>query len=139
MNPKLPVILLDACVLYPYTLRDTLMHLALARLYTPCWTDRIHEEWHRNVLKNSAFRYTPSQPKSEILVPTPPHFFPNRDFFAPKKNPSPITIYRIGELRLQRQVFRASGLLCSRQNALMCAFRHAQDARSPSLLKFAPQ
>jgi hypothetical protein len=42
----------DACVLYPAPLRDLLMHLALTDLFRAKWTDDIHEEWIRNVLKN---------------------------------------------------------------------------------------
>jgi predicted nucleic acid-binding protein len=44
--------LFDACVLYPVFLRDLLMHLALADLFRAKWTDDIHDEWIRNVLKN---------------------------------------------------------------------------------------
>lgn len=43
--------LLDACVLYPGPLRDFFMRLAV-KLYQPKWTDAIHEEWIRNVLKD---------------------------------------------------------------------------------------
>jgi hypothetical protein len=46
-----PIAVLDACVLYPASLRDFLMRLAV-RLYQPKWTDNIHEEWIRNVLKD---------------------------------------------------------------------------------------
>lgn len=42
--------LYDACVLYPATLRNLLMWLALADLYQARWTDTIHEEWIRSVL-----------------------------------------------------------------------------------------
>ncbi|MCX6379008.1 MAG: PIN domain-containing protein [Armatimonadetes bacterium] len=42
--------ILDACVLYPAPLRDFFMRLAV-KLYQPKWTDAIHEEWIRNVLK----------------------------------------------------------------------------------------
>ena len=42
----------DRCVLYPAPLRDLLMQLALSDLYRARWTDKIHEEWMRNVLKN---------------------------------------------------------------------------------------
>ncbi len=41
----------DACVLYPAPLRDFLMHLALTDLFRAKWTDLIHDEWIRNVLK----------------------------------------------------------------------------------------
>lgn len=42
----------DACVLYPAPLRDLLMQLALCDLYRARWTEQIHDEWMRNVLKN---------------------------------------------------------------------------------------
>ena len=42
---------LDSCVLYPAPLRDFFMRLAV-KLYQPKWTDAIHEEWIRNVLKD---------------------------------------------------------------------------------------
>lgn len=42
----------DACVLYPAPLRDLLMHLALSDLFRAKWTDDIHDEWMRNLLKD---------------------------------------------------------------------------------------
>ncbi|MGB9090344.1 MAG: PIN domain-containing protein [Pseudomonas farsensis] len=45
-------VIYDACVLYPAPLRDLLMHLALTGAYRARWTDQIHAEWTRNVLKN---------------------------------------------------------------------------------------
>lgn len=42
----------DACVLYPAPLRDFLMQLALTDLFRAKWTNRIHDEWTRNLLKN---------------------------------------------------------------------------------------
>jgi predicted nucleic acid-binding protein len=44
--------LYDACVLYPAPLRDLLMWLALTDLFRARWTNAIHEEWMRNVLKD---------------------------------------------------------------------------------------
>jgi predicted nucleic acid-binding protein len=44
--------LYDACVLYPAPLRDLLMWLALTDLFRAKWTDAIHDEWIRNVLKD---------------------------------------------------------------------------------------
>jgi len=41
----------DACVLYPAPLRDFLMRLALTDLYRARWTEMIHDEWIRNVLR----------------------------------------------------------------------------------------
>ena len=46
------IALYDASVLYPAPLRDLLMHLALTDLFRAKWSDRIHEEWIRNLLKN---------------------------------------------------------------------------------------
>jgi predicted nucleic acid-binding protein len=46
------VVVLDACVLYPAPLRDFLMHLALTNLFHARWTEEIHEEWMRSLLKN---------------------------------------------------------------------------------------
>jgi hypothetical protein len=43
---------LDACVLYPAPLRDFLMELAASGLFKAKWTETIHEEWIRNVLKD---------------------------------------------------------------------------------------
>ena len=42
----------DACVLYPAALRDFLMHLAITNLFRARWSEMIHDEWTRNVLKD---------------------------------------------------------------------------------------
>lgn len=42
---------LDACVLYPTVLREILIGVARAGLYTPLWSDRILEEWARATVK----------------------------------------------------------------------------------------
>lgn len=49
MNP--PIVILDACALFPAPLRDFLMHLALLDVFQARWTDEIHDEWIRSVLK----------------------------------------------------------------------------------------
>ncbi len=46
------IVVYDACVLYPAPLRDFLMWLALTDLFQAKWTEKIHEEWMSNVLKN---------------------------------------------------------------------------------------
>lgn len=51
---------LDACVLYPPSLRDLLMRLAMAGAYKPRWTEEIHAEWIRNVLADNP-QVTPAQ------------------------------------------------------------------------------
>ena len=45
-------VIYDACVLYPAPLRDLLMHLALTGVFRARWSEQIHDEWTRNVLKN---------------------------------------------------------------------------------------
>lgn len=42
----------DACVLYPAPLRDLLMWLALSGRFRARWSEQIHEEWTRNLLRN---------------------------------------------------------------------------------------
>ena len=42
---------LDANVLYPFSLRDTLLRLAELELYTPLWSARILEEMTRNLVE----------------------------------------------------------------------------------------
>lgn len=44
--------ILDANVLYPFLLRDTLMSLAVADFYRARWTTAIHDEWVRNLSAN---------------------------------------------------------------------------------------
>lgn len=46
------IVIYDSCVLYSAPLRDLLMRLALTDLYHAKWTNEIHEEWMRNLLKN---------------------------------------------------------------------------------------
>lgn len=44
--------ILDANVLYPQLIRDTLLSLAVANLYHARWSRTIHEEWTRNLAKD---------------------------------------------------------------------------------------
>jgi hypothetical protein len=48
-----PTAIIDACVLYSAPLRDLIVRLAQAGLIQARWTDEIHDEWMRNVLKNN--------------------------------------------------------------------------------------
>lgn len=52
MTGSVPTAFLDANVLYPAPLRDLLMHLALAGACRVHWSQRVHVEWKRNLLKN---------------------------------------------------------------------------------------
>ena len=44
-----PVVVLDACVLYPAAQRDLFMWLAAGGTIRAHWTNKIHDEWMRNV------------------------------------------------------------------------------------------
>lgn len=45
-------VLFDACVLYPAPVRDVLLQLASKGLFRGRWTQKIQDEWIRNLLKN---------------------------------------------------------------------------------------
>lgn len=47
-----PVVLYDACVLYPSALRDFLIRVAIDDLVRARWSDRILDEVFRNIKKN---------------------------------------------------------------------------------------
>ena len=47
--PSPPVAVYDANVLYPAQLCDLLMRLAVGGVVRAHWTERIHDEWMRNV------------------------------------------------------------------------------------------
>jgi predicted nucleic acid-binding protein len=44
--------LFDACVLYPAPLRDVLLEVGVEGIFRPRWSDQIHDEWMRNLLRN---------------------------------------------------------------------------------------
>ena len=45
-------VFLDACVLYPAPLRDLLLELTVTDLFAAKWSDMVHDEWIRNVLRD---------------------------------------------------------------------------------------
>ena len=47
-----PVVVLDACVLYPAAQRDLFMWLAAGEAIRAHWTNQIHDEWMRNVARD---------------------------------------------------------------------------------------
>ncbi len=44
-----PVVVYDACVLYPFHTRNLLIQCAADGLVRARWTDAIHDEWIRNL------------------------------------------------------------------------------------------
>jgi hypothetical protein len=54
-----PVVVLDACVLYPLPLRDTLLRVTRQNLYAVRWSRRILDEVARNLIGDR--RATPEQ------------------------------------------------------------------------------
>jgi len=55
-----PVVVYDACVLYPALLRDFFMRLASAGCVRAHWSRRIQDEWKLNLLRNRP-RLSPSR------------------------------------------------------------------------------
>jgi hypothetical protein len=45
-----PVVVFDACILYPFHLRNIVVQIAVDRLVDARWTDEIHDEWIRSVV-----------------------------------------------------------------------------------------
>jgi hypothetical protein len=48
-----PVVVLDACVLYPFHLRNLLIQCAFDRLIDARWAAEIHDEWIRSLLADN--------------------------------------------------------------------------------------
>jgi PIN domain len=46
------VVIFDACILYPFHLRNIVVQIAVDRLVDARWTDEIHDEWIRNLVAN---------------------------------------------------------------------------------------
>jgi predicted nucleic acid-binding protein len=63
MAPKPPIAVYDACVLFPFHLRNVLIQCAFDGLVEACWTDDIHDEWMRNLAAN-----TPGLPIERLSV-----------------------------------------------------------------------
>jgi len=59
---------LDACVLYPMSLRDILLRLAELELYIPVWSARILDEATRNLIRDG--RVTPEQADRMVTLMT---------------------------------------------------------------------
>jgi hypothetical protein len=53
MASEPPVVVYDACVLYPFHLRNLLVELAVEGFVAARWTDTIHDEWIRSLAKRA--------------------------------------------------------------------------------------
>ena len=58
---------LDANVLYPFLVRDVLLSFAWAGLYRPIWTDRINDEWSRNLIAKKPDRAEKIKETVEVM------------------------------------------------------------------------
>lgn len=70
-----PVAVLDANVLFPMILRDTLLRLAAAGCYRAHWTGRILDEMARNLVE----QHRATQPQVDRLVAEMTRAFPESD------------------------------------------------------------
>ena len=52
MSYRPPIAVYDACVLYPFHIRNLLVQCGADRLVEVRWTDEIHDEWIRNLAAN---------------------------------------------------------------------------------------
>jgi hypothetical protein len=48
------VAVFDACILYPFHLRNIIVQAATDDLIAARWTDEIHDEWTRNLARKQA-------------------------------------------------------------------------------------
>ncbi|TCM52601.1 PIN domain-containing protein [Rhizobium sp. PP-F2F-G48] len=73
MASSAPVAVYDACVLYPFHLRNILVQCAFDGLVEARWTDDIHDEWMRNLAANtdslSIERLTATRDKMKAVLP----------------------------------------------------------------------
>lgn len=67
---SVPRAVLDACVLFPASIRDLLMSLAVEGLLQPRWTEAIHQEWIENVLEQDRKKNDPPRLDRDKLVRT---------------------------------------------------------------------
>ncbi len=70
---------LDANVIYPAPIRDLLLNLADLEVFSPKWSEIIHDEWIRNLLKN---RSDLSRSKLERTVKLMNTAFPDAEVYG---------------------------------------------------------
>lgn len=73
MVSRSPVAVYDACVLYPFHLRNILVQCAFDGLVEARWTDEIHAEWMRNLAANApdlpVARFVATRDKMKAVLP----------------------------------------------------------------------
>lgn len=62
-----PVVVLDACVLYPAAQRDLFMWLSAGGAIRAHWTNQIHEEWMRNVERDYGVARTELEKIAQLM------------------------------------------------------------------------
>jgi predicted nucleic acid-binding protein len=68
-------VVLDACVLYPFTLRDVLLEAAAAGFYQVCWSETILDEVIRNLVNDERV----SEKQAARLAATMQRAFPEAE------------------------------------------------------------
>jgi len=73
MASRPPVAVYDACVLYPFHLRNVLIQCAFDGLVEARWTDEIHAEWIRNLAANNpdmpVVRFEATRDRMKAVLP----------------------------------------------------------------------
>jgi predicted nucleic acid-binding protein len=68
------VAVFDACILYPFHLRNIIVQAAVDRLVEARWTEEIHDEWIRNVVADApaipAARLQATRPLMNDVLPS---------------------------------------------------------------------
>lgn len=90
---------LDANVLYPFTLRDTLLRCAERDLYQPFWSEQVLDEAIRNLIKSGRMdEQKAAHLTAQMRLTFPEAFVENYDDLIPACG----TILRIGTSRRRR-------------------------------------
>lgn len=72
-------VVIDACVLHPFALRDALLYAAYRDLFAPKWSKQILEEMRRNLVANATMTESDAADLVEALDSTFPEAMVDRD------------------------------------------------------------
>lgn len=61
-------VVLDACVLFPMTVRDVLLTLADHEFFNPKWSTRLHEEWGTNLVDRRQAAGLPGDVQAQVAA-----------------------------------------------------------------------